>query len=308
MKIFKLKYLLPFLAFGYATAQKNATLKPQPLQKSLLWEISGNGLAKPSYLYGTIHMLCKEDAVLSDSLAAVIEKTDKVYLEVDMDNLFEMFGAFTKMKMNGDTTLADLLSPADYEKVKEYMENSNSPLPFSMLETYKPMLISSLLMESGIGCDQPVAMEQLIMEKAKQNGKKIDGLETMAYQLSIFDSIPYKVQAEELLKYVETGSNTSEADKEFEEMMEAYKQQDLDKLSFLINKSESNIRSYEDLLLNNRNRNWVQKLEPIMKEKPVTIAVGAGHLPGEKGVISLLRKEGYTLRPLKNKITVQRVI
>jgi len=308
MKLSIFKYLLPLLAFGYATAQKNTHIKQQPLEKSLLWEISGNGLAKPSYLYGTIHMLCKEDAVLSDSLAIAIEKTDKVYLEVDIDNLFEMFGAFAKMKMKGDTTLADLLSKEDYSKVKEYMEGSNSLLPFSVLETYKPMLVSSLMMESGIGCEDPVAMEQLIMERAKKSGKKVDGLETMAYQLSIFDSIPYKVQAEELLKYVKDGGKSSEADKEFDEMMEAYKDQDLDKLSNLIGKSGSNIMPYEDLLLNNRNRNWVNKLKTIMKEKPVTVAVGAGHLPGEKGVISLLRKEGYTLRPVKNKITGQRVI
>jgi uncharacterized protein YbaP (TraB family) len=308
MKLFRLKYLLPLLAFGCATAQKNTHTKPQPLEKSLLWEISGNGLAKPSYLYGTIHMLCKDDAVLSDSLAVAIEKTDKVYLEVDIDNMFEMLGAFSKMKMKGDTTLADLLSKEDYNKVKKYMESSNSLLPFSVLETYKPMLVSSLMMESGIGCEEPVAMEQLIMADAKQKGKKVDGLETMAYQLSIFDSIPYKVQAEELLKYVKDGGKSSEADKEFEEMMEAYKNQDLDKLSNLIGKSESNISDYEDLLLNNRNRNWVYKLKTIMKDKPVTVAVGAGHLPGEKGVISLLRKEGYSLRPVKNKITGQRVI
>ena len=306
MKLPILKYLLPFLAFSYATAQKDVQIKP--LEKSLLWEISGNGLTKPSYLYGTIHMLCKDDAVLSDSLAAIIEKTDKVYLEVDMDNMIEMLGALTRMKMKGDTTLADLLSKEDYEKVKSYMENANTLLPFSVLESYKPMLVASLLLESGIGCDEPVAMEQLILSKAKQSGKKVDGLESMAYQLSIFDSIPYKVQAAELLKYVETGAGSSAADKEFEEMMEAYKAQDLEKLGSLISKSESSINEYADLLLNNRNRNWVNKLKTIMPDKPVTIAVGAGHLPGEKGVISLLRKEGYTVRPVKNKIAAQRVI
>jgi hypothetical protein len=297
-----------FLVIRCADLPAQRAGKELPLAKSLLWEISGNGLLKPSYLYGTIHMLCKDDAVLSDSLAAAIENTDKVYLEVDLDNMFELFSAFTKMKMKGDTTLADLLSPEDYEKVKEYMESSNSLLPFTMMETLKPMLVSSLLMETGFGCDQPVAMEQLIMEKAKESAKKVEGLETMAYQLSIFDSIPYKVQAQELLKYVEAGSKTPEADKEFEEMMEAYKDQDLEKLSNLINNSESSIMTYEDLLLNNRNRNWVHKLKTIMKERPVTIAVGAGHLPGDKGVISLLRKEGYTLRAVKNKITAKRVI
>jgi len=87
---------------------------------TLLWKISGNGIEKPSYLFGTIHMLCKDDAFISNNLLSAIEKADRVYLELDMDNLFEMFGAMSKMKMNNDTTLADLLTPEEYRRVKEH--------------------------------------------------------------------------------------------------------------------------------------------------------------------------------------------
>ena len=78
---------------------------------TLLWKISGNGIAKPSYLFGTVHMICKEDAFLSNNLVNGIKDADRVYLELGMDNLFEMIGAMMKMKMNNDTTLADLLTP-----------------------------------------------------------------------------------------------------------------------------------------------------------------------------------------------------
>src|SRR6185436_19578183 len=167
-------FALSLVGFANGNAQ---TGKQKPLEKSLLWEISGNGLTKPSYLYGTIHMICKDDAALGDSLVAAIERSDRVYFEVDMDNLMEMLSAFKDFKMRNDTTLADLLSKEDYEKVKEYMESKSSLLPFSQLETYKPMLASSLLMESGIGCEQAVAMEQLILEEAKRNKKRVEGLE-----------------------------------------------------------------------------------------------------------------------------------
>src|SRR5512138_1785036 len=117
MKIFN-KYLLPLLAIsllgGNVDAQKN-----KKLENSLLWEISGNGLTKPSYLYGTIHMICKEDAMIGDSLVSAIQKSDRVYFEVDMDNLMEMLTAFKDFKMRNDTTLADLLSKEDYRRVKE---------------------------------------------------------------------------------------------------------------------------------------------------------------------------------------------
>lgn len=287
--------LLMSLVAITAVAQQNKD------NNTLLWKISGNGIDKASYLFGTIHMLCKEDAFLSNNLVSAIEKSDRVYLELDMDNLFEMFGAMTKMKMSNDTTLADLLTAEEYKRVKEHFESKKTMLPFSMLETYKPLLASSLLMEGGIGCDEQVAMEQLIMEEAKKKGKRIEGLETMAYQMSVFDSIPYKMQAQELLKSISIGDKDTDGDKEFSEMMNAYKDQDLEKLGDMITKSDAGMMHYQDVLLNNRNRNWVEKLKILLKEKSLVIAVGAGHLPGETGVINLLRKAGYKVTPVENK-------
>jgi uncharacterized protein YbaP (TraB family) len=219
-----------------------------------------------------------------------------------------MLGALKHIKMKNDTTLADLLSKEDYQKVKKFIESNDPMLPFSQLETFKPLFTSSTLFESSLPCGTPVAMEQMIMEEAKRKNKRIEGLETMIYQMSIFDSIPYKLQAEQLLKYATTPDSTNGGDKEFNDMMEAYKEQDLEKLGDFIKKSDDGMTQYEDLLLNNRNRNWVQKLKNIMANKPVTIAVGAGHLPGTQGLIELLRKEGYKVRPIKNNITGNRII
>jgi uncharacterized protein YbaP (TraB family) len=307
MKTFT-KFLLPLFALSIITANAGAQANKKPLEKSLLWEVSGNGLTKASYLYGTIHMICKDDASLGDSLIAAIQRSDRVYFEVDMDNLMEMLSALKDFKMRNDTTLADLLSKEDYEKVKEFMGRKSGILPFSQLETYKPMLASSLLMESGIGCEESVAMEQLILEEAKKNKKRVDGLETMSYQASIFDSIPYKLQAEQLLKYVNDSGSKSEADKQFEEMIEAYKAQDIEKLGEYVQEDDGGLGNYEDILIYNRNRNWVEKLKKIMPEKSLTVAVGAGHLAGEKGLIKLLRKAGYTVKPVKYKMKMERVI
>jgi hypothetical protein len=139
------------------------------------------------------------------------------------------------------------------------------------------------------------------MEEAKSNKKDIKGLETMAYQAGIFDSIPYKMQAEQLVQYVDSSvsDNTAEA-REFKELSDAYKSQDLDKLEELSNKSDVSVSNFSDLLLFNRNRNWVVKLKTILPGKSILVAVGAGHLPGEKGVINLLRKAGFILKPVKN--------
>lgn len=284
------------------------TAAAQPKEKTLLWKISGNGLEKPSYLFGTIHMICKDDAFLSENLVNAIREADRVYLELDMDNLFELMGVVTKMKMRNDTTLKDLLSPQEYEVTKSYFEEHVSLLPFSVLETYKPLVASSMLLESGMLCDQQVAMETLIMEEAKKQGKRIDGLETMAYQMSVFDSIPYSLQAKELYKAVSgEGKDNKASLAMFSEMMKAYKAQDLEQLSSLIAGSDETMMQYEDVLLYNRNRNWVEKLRTLLKDKALVIAVGAGHLPGEKGVISLLRKEGYKVTPVPNKAPAREI-
>jgi uncharacterized protein len=287
-------FLLPFLSFGQKTT-------PQKDTNTLLWQISGNGLRQPSYLFGTIHMLCKDDAVLSDSLKKVIRNCKDVYLEVDMDNIFEMMGLMKSMKMRNDTTLADLMDKKDYDRVKTFFQEKSGLIPFSMLETYKPLLAVSTLAESSVPCESAVAMEQLIMEEAKKNNKNIKGLETMAYQAGIFDSIPYKLQAEQLIRYVDSSAvEKDQENKEFNELADAYKKQDLNKLEELSNKNDIGIANFADLLLYNRNRNWVEKLKTLMNAKPLLIAVGAGHLPGDKGVINLLRKAGYKLKPVKN--------
>jgi len=283
-------------------AQKNNT------DNSLLWKISGNGLKNPSYLFGTIHMLCNDDAILSDSLKNIIKNVKEVYFEVDLDNMFEMLGVISKMKMKGDTSLQDLLSEADYEKVKTYFETKGSMLPFSMLEKYKPMLAASTLQQGSFPCETTAMMEQVIMQEAKQHNKSIKGLESMGYQASILDSIPYKLQAEQLVSYIDKATKDGDEDKELAEMMKAYKNQDLQKLEEMLMKSDPSISNYTDILLYNRNRNWVNKLKDLLPEKALLIAVGAGHLPGKEGCINLLRKEGYKVTPLKNVVSNLREI
>jgi uncharacterized protein YbaP (TraB family) len=275
---------------------------------TLLWKISGNGLDQPSYLFGTIHMLCAKDATLSNNLKKAIRNSDEVYFEVDMDNLFEMVGALGKMKMQGDTTLQDLLSSEDYQKVKKYFESKSSMLPFSMLETFKPILAASTLEQDALPCDETAMMEQVIMQEAKAGDKKIKGLETMSYQAGMLDSIPYKLQAQQLVSYIDSSNSNDAANQLLEEMFDAYRNQDLAKLEAITVDADPAMSAFTDIMLYHRNQNWVMKLKTLLPEKKLLIAVGAGHLPGEKGVINLLRKEGYKVTPVENKVSGAREI
>lgn len=297
-------WLTLFAAIGFAACgqpKPKSTEKTMDSQNTLLWRISGNNLTRPSYLFGTMHMICANDIGVSDSLEKAIRNADHVYLELDMDDMFQMLGAMSHMSMRGDTTLSDLLTPAEYKKVKAYFEEHSGMIPFSMMEKFKPLLIESMVMEQTPMCDNMVVMESLIMEVAKQNNKEIKGLETMDYQLSIFDSIPYSLQARQLLKMVE-GADKGSDEKELKEITDAYRKQELNKMDDLTKKEDMGIGNFTDLLLYNRNANWAKKLQGLMAKNALVIAVGAGHLPGEKGVISLLRKAGYTVEPVKNEM------
>ena len=270
-----------------------------PLENSLLWKISGNGLSKPSYLFGTMHIVCDSRIGLSDSLRNAISKADEIFLEIDMSDQLGMMSALMNMKMQGDTTLADLLSAQDYKKVKEHFEKSGGMIPFNMLENFKPMLISSMLMEQGGGCENMVIMDQLVMEEAQKHDIKIDGLETVKFQISMFDSIPYKFQAEQLVKMIDNKGDTADRS-QMDKLTNAYRNQELSKMDELIMQDDISMNHFTDLLLYNRNKNWARKLQELLPNKSLVVAVGAGHLPGEKGVINLLRKAGYKVEPVKN--------
>ena len=135
------------------------------------------------------------------------------------------------------------------------------------------------------------------MKLVKLEKKEIKGLETMEFQASVFDSIPYEEQAKELLKSIDSIAANKQL---FDTMLNVYKSQQLNEIENLFNKSELGVEEHQEILLDNRNKNWVGQLKNIMKTTSVFVAVGAGHLVGKVGLIELLRKEGYTLKPLLN--------
>lgn len=264
---------------------------------TLLWQISGKGLAKPSFLFGTMHILCADDARLSDSLKAVIARCDEVYFEIDLGDMKGMLNSIKYMRMNDGKKLSDLLSAAEYEKVKSYFSQNAGLLPFGMLERFKPLLISSMVEEGNLACKTTDGMELMIMKETRAHTKIVKGLETVEFQAGLFDSIPYEKQAKDLVNYIDSAEENK---KMTQELAEVYKRQDLDQIDSLTRKGDPSMNGYMGLLLYDRNRRWVKALDSILPVKSLLIAVGAAHLPGKDGVIDLLRKKGYTVTPIKN--------
>jgi len=295
----KLVYLFGLmLSLGNVKAQtSNNELKTEIDGNTLLWQISGNGLQVPSYLFGTFHLLCKDDIHFSAALKQAVINSNEVYLELDMDDPSTIMGAFMLMNMKNGKKLKDLYSAEQYKRVSDFFKDSLKT-PIGLFQQMKPEFLVALLYPKMMPCNSTASIEESIMQLAKANGKEIKGLETMAFQASVFDSIPYEKQAEELLQTVDSMENSK---KYFSLMLTAYKEQRLDKIENIINNPEFGSTDNQDILLDNRNKNWVGQLKEIMKKGPVFTAVGAGHLVGSVGLIALLRAEGYNVKGVENK-------
>ncbi|MBK7099690.1 MAG: TraB/GumN family protein [Sphingobacteriales bacterium] len=239
----------------------------------------------------------QKDAILGENAKKCIAEAETVYFEVDMDDMKEMMSALKAMKMKNGVTLKSLLSIEDYEKVKKYFSEIGQGMIFTVMQDFKPLMLSTMMQVKTLDCQKTIAMEQVIMKEAKLEKKVIEGLETLAYQASLFDSIPYELQAKQLLDVV---NKVYDVNIETSRLVEAYKRQDLKAIEAIINDEQWRMDNYLELLIYKRNHNWVQKLHSILCSKAVFIAVGAGHLPGKQGLIELLREEGYSVSPVAN--------
>lgn len=274
---------------------------PTKDDKALLWKISGKGLEADSWLFGTIHMIAKEDFHLSKNTIAALEGSDLVVFEINTEDMFDLANQFSLLMrafMDNGTRLRDLLNEEEYTLVKAHFDEMG--LPLALLERVKPMFLSvmaseDLVKDGGMMSDNIRSYEIELTQLAQNNEKTIDGLETAEFQMSMFDSIPYDAQAKMLVESIQ--GNTGE-DAQFEEMVRLYKAQDLYGMEQMIRSESGGMGEYNSLLLTNRNRNWIPLMIDRMRAQPTFFAVGAGHLAGKEGVIALLRREGFTLEPV----------
>lgn len=271
-----------------------------PLANALLWKVDGNGLVKPSYVYGTIHIINGDDFFLPEGTLAAMDNSDKMVFEIDMNEMSDIsaqMGLLKDIFMKDNLTLKDLMPEEDYTLVNDHF--SKMGLPMFMLEKMKPMFLTVFAGDgmdiNGLQNGSMKSYEMEFFEMAKQTEKPVSGLETMEFQMSMFDSIPYKVQAEMLVESIKSSDAGSD---QFQAMIDTYKAQDITAMISMISEEEGGMQGYENLLVDQRNINWIPLMKDMMVEGPVFFAVGAGHLAGKNGVLPLLMKAGYDVTPV----------
>jgi len=284
-RIMKSFFLFLFLCAGISVhAQK---------ENSLLWEISGNGLSKPSYVFGTIHMICKEDFFMPDVVKQKFESSQHVFLEMDMDDP-KMQGKMMKLAMLPAGENLKKLFGNDYPMVDSFFK-AKAGMGLAVFNQFKPMMVMSMLYLKMLPCTQTESYETTFMAMAKQQQKDLKGLETIEDQMQVFDNIPDSVEAANILKMIK---DFDAQVKQFADMVAVYKEQNIQKLYASVSSSPDLMEAQDDLL-KKRNSNWIPVMEQYMKEGQSFFAVGAAHLGGDIGLIALLKKAGYKVKAIK---------
>ena len=278
-------------------------------QAQLLWKVSGNGLDHPSYVMGTHHLapLSIKDSIAS--LPQAIGQTGQVYGEIIMNDATtnpEIMGKMQQaMMLPAGTTLKSLFTQAEYDTIAAVVKNYIG-VDLALFEKLKPVTVTTqlavaLAMKAVKGFNPQEQLDTWFQTQAQQAGKKVGGLESIDHQINVlYNSQPLARQAQ-LLHC--TATHIGQSIDQGVRMTEAYMKQDLDELLAIteekMNDACDSTPEEMDVLIYDRNADWVRKMPDIMKQTPTLFVVGAGHLPGPRGVLKLLQKQGYNVEPMK---------
>ncbi|MEO9484438.1 MAG: TraB/GumN family protein [Ekhidna sp.] len=262
----------------------------QELENSLLWRIEKADI-KTSFVYGTFHLLPQEDFELKEKVKRAFESVELVVMELDMDDGNMQAEMMRNMQMKGGMTLDQLMTKDDLKLLDDQL-SATVNLTAEQVNTFKPFMVETFLLPSFIE-GTPASYEMTFVQMAISKTIAIEGLEEVSDQINLFDQIPYEKQAEDLLDILKNRQNM---EKLFARMIDIYKKEDINGLY------QESLDYFDEeevsILLNQRNVKWIEKMADFSKEKATFFAVGAGHLGGELGVITLLRQAGYKVTPI----------
>jgi|ERR1035437_3556053 uncharacterized protein YbaP (TraB family) len=260
-------------------------------QNTLLWEISGNGLSAPSYLFGTIHIADKRAYQFNDSVLPKLNECQAFAMEINMDSVDET-SLLGKMMIEDGKTLEDIYSKKDYKMIKAALKKSTG-FDISLFNSVKPFVILTMIEASKPAkSSMEDALDIYLSKQAKDKGKKVIGIETIDEQMDVISKMPPGM----VIDYIK---NMGKQDKMTEQLIDAYSLQQLDKIKSIMDNSGNALGAeFNKEILTKRNYIMADRISTFIASETLFIAIGSGHLPGDEGVISLLKKKGFTVSPI----------
>lgn len=271
----------------------------------IFYKVSGNGLEKPSYIFGTHHLAPHSVVDSIPSVKFALSEVDQVVGEIDMTKGQMAIAAALQpfMMAPADSTLRDLIAPGDFDRISKVF-SQYAPAPGITLEAMsmmRPMVASSIvsigiISKSMPGYNPNEQLDMFFQTEAKNNNKNVIGLETPEMQGKLlYTTTPLTKQASDLVELLDNPAKIVESGNR---LNQAYLTQNLDEMTELSEKDDSDPK-FMEALLDKRNADWLTKLPEIMRTGSSFIAVGALHLPGESGLVEGLRKKGYSVEAVR---------
>jgi uncharacterized protein len=300
------------VVFYVTIVNPSTSLAKAPTAKTVLWEISGNGLKRSSYLLGTRHAGCVKRLALSPEQKQALERVEQVYLEISpkKSNQSESTITIIQNKTNVFTSkkLKEQLTPAQYQFVEDYFgkDELDSLLSKNVDIFSLYIVVSEQLKEKTHDklCSQQTTKERVILDAANDRKLPIFGVETQQERLGIVNSFLNNESnsgnaVNNLLNAIHTvnviNSNSILAEPVFQRIIkddEQYFYQDI------FGADKNNLGALDKPLIVDRNKLWLPRMQKVMVQKPTLFAFGSAHLRGNEGLISLLESRGYTLKPV----------
>ena len=277
--------------------QTEETPSTPAVAKSCLWKVSSQ--RGTVFLLGSVHVLKPDTYPVSPAAEAAFQQAQSVVLEVDLDEI-DSLSSLQLIRSKGfldRETLVDKVSPETLALVIQKAEAMG--LPYDQIRSLKPWLLMVTLTATKLqtlGFDPRHGIDRYFFDKAKLASKEIISLETMEHQLNQLDGISAETQEQALLQTLEELDTIEE---EFEELLQAWSQGEVEVLEDLLFKGFEDFPSVFEKLISERNRNWLPKIEEFLDQPGTTlVVVGAAHLVGPEGIVKLLEEQGYPVRQL----------
>ncbi len=262
-------------------------------KKSILWEITGNGLTQPSFLYGTIHLQDKRVFAYSNEVINIFDTCKAYAMELNLDEVDKM-DMVNQFKM--EKPLYEMI-PGHKFLILDSLLKLRTGGGIGMYKNFQPFFLAGELVKAYEHRDMPFPLDMDFYNKAKRKNKKIIGIEKFEEQLAAVKKMTIEEQTDMIIE----GLNEWDKSKKlFNDMMKCYLLQDGEKLMEMT-KDTTLPKSFETGLLIDRNKVMAHRIDSIVHLQPTFNAIGAAHLFGKEGVLELLIQKGYTVKPVKFK-------
>lgn len=265
--------------------------------QGLLWKVERSDLVRPSYLFGTIHMISADKFELPNELLKVAKEARKHVFEANLSDLG--MGMMQKLMLPEGKSIQDFCSEEHYNRIKSFFIDSvgMSSMEFAMMSKMQPVFLSQAVAAptDGLESGELKSYELELMKVSQEYDKSIEGLETIDDQIGFLKGVSMKEQIEMLLSSIQSVSHAMD---QMEELESLYTSKNLDSIANFMQSETGEYESFNSVLLDKRNADWIPKLEQYFQESNIFIAVGAAHLAGSKGIIEQLRAKGYAVTPI----------